>query len=175
MRFWVKVGLFLSAYLPVFFILVIKNWFNLPILILFVAVSFYSLIWWLLIIRVTKQTTKEEYRVIAATNKMKESLTYLLPYIIGFLPVNVNIWQDWVALITLLVIVFMVYVNSDLLYVNPLLLFVSYNIYEVEVYKPSLGKENSTQMITLITKRKKIPHSMTLLVHKVDKTTYLEE
>ncbi|WP_342685877.1 hypothetical protein [Methanoculleus sp. UBA291] len=175
MRLWVKVGLFLSAYLPLFFILTIKNWFNLPTFVLFVVISVYSLIWWWLIVRIARQTTKEEYRVTAATNKMKESLTYLLPYIIGFLPLNVNIWQDWAALVVLLVIVFMVYVNSDLLYVNPLLLFFSYNIYELEVYKPSMGEETSTQMITLITRRKKVPRNMTLSLHKVDKATYLEE
>ncbi len=175
MKLWVKIGLFLSAYLPLFFILAIKNWLNFPTLILFVMVLFYSLSWWGLIIHLTKQATKEEYRVSAAKNKMNESLTYLLPYVIGFLSIDVNIWQDWVALVALLVIVFMVYVSSDLLYVNPLFLFVSYKIYEVEVYKPSIGREDSTQMITLITRRDKIPHNMTLSLHRVDKTTYLEE
>ena len=56
MRFLVKVGLFISAYLPLFLILSVKNWYNVYLIILFVIISLYIFVWFLIFFIVKKQT-----------------------------------------------------------------------------------------------------------------------
>ena len=71
-------------------------------------------------------------------------------------------WKDLVALAILLVILFVVYINSDLLYVNPLLSFFNYRFYSAEVTKLSyIG--NPIRNFTIITQNN----------IKVDNTIYV--
>ncbi len=147
MRLWVKVVLFLSSYLPLFLILTIKNWFNFYVTVVFIIVCAYSLLVWVFI--VSKRETVESYKVLKAENKTQESLNYLIPYIISFIGFDLNKWQDWSALTILLSILFVVYLNSDLLYINPILSFFKYKIYKVEVCKPIIGCEETKSEVLL--------------------------
>ncbi|MDI6719551.1 MAG: hypothetical protein QMD46_08085 [Methanomicrobiales archaeon] len=153
MRLWVKIGLFLSAYLPLFLILAINNWFNLYITGLFVIILVISLIWFVVVF-IVKRTTRESYHVVNVENKAKDALNYVIPYIISFISLDLSKWQDSIALAILLVIIFVVYVQSELLYINPLLFFFGYSLYSLEVCKPSLGCEETKTEITIIAKRK---------------------
>ncbi|ACL16001.1 hypothetical protein [Methanosphaerula palustris] len=152
MKFWVNVGLFLSAYLPFFVILAIKNWYNQYVTIVFLIVALYSFVWFL-IIWIIEKNTIECYKVVKAENKTKDSLSYLVPYIISFVGFDLTRWQDISALSILLLILFAVYVNSDLLYINPMLSFFKYRVYQVEVSKIAAGCDDSRWDITLLTKR----------------------
>lgn len=152
MKFWVKVGLFLSAYLPLFVILAIKNWYSPFATAVFLITVLYSFVWFL-IIWVIEKTTAESFKVIKAENITKDSLSYLVPYIISFVGFDLTRWQDIFALSILLLILFAVYVNSDLLYINPLLSFFNYRVYKVEVSKIAAGCDGTTWDITLLTKR----------------------
>ena len=152
MRFWVKVGLFLSSYFPLFLILAIKNWFNCYMTLILIIVSTYSLVW-IGIISISKKWTVESYNVLKVENRTQESLNYLIPYIISFIGFDLNKWQDWGVLAILLAILFVVYLNSDLLYVNPMLLFFKYKIYKIEVCKPIIGCEDTRSEILIITNR----------------------
>lgn len=134
MRFWVKIGLFLSAYLPLFLILAIKNWLNIYAVSIFVLVALYSCVWFLMI-WVVKKETVDLYHVVSVEDKTKDALTYLVPYIIAFIGFDMNRWQDLTALFILMIILFAVYVNSDLLYINPLLSMFGYQVYQIEVQK----------------------------------------
>jgi len=125
MRFWVKIGLFLSAYLPLFLILTIKNWFNWYMVGILCLVIVYSCVWFLLI-RIVKRETAEPYKIAGMNDKTKDTLTYLIPYIIAFVGFDLNSWQNLTALLILMVILFAVYMNSDLLYFNPLLSMFGY-------------------------------------------------
>jgi hypothetical protein len=153
MRLLVKLGLFLSAYLPLFLILAIKNWYSVTATIIFLFVVLYSFIWFLMIWIVNKETT-DSFNVISMENKTKDALTYLVPYIISFIGFDINKWQDLTALLILLVILFAVYVNSDLLYINPLLALFSYRIYQVEVKKVAAGCEDKKWDITVLSSEK---------------------
>lgn len=169
----VIIGLFLSSYLPLFLILAIKNWPNIVALVVLLLVGVCSLVWWILL-KHPKNTTPESFRVLEVKDKMKESLTYLFPYIIGFLPLDLYLIQDWIALAVMLFFVFLVYSRSDLIYVNPILLLFSYTIYEMKVYKPSLGEKQSTQIIMLISKKKITDYRMDVSLYKVDENVFLE-
>jgi hypothetical protein len=173
MRLWVKVGLFLSSYLPLFLILTIKNWFNRDMLFIFIVATAYSLVW-IVIITLAKIGTAESYKVLKAEDKTKESLNYLVPYIISFIGFDLSKWQDWSALVILLSILFVVYLNSDLLYINPILSFFKYKIYDVEVCKPTIGCEETKAKILLITMKNSIQKDETICIKDIDVNVFLE-
>jgi hypothetical protein len=83
-------------------------------------------------------------------NKSKDALTYLVPYIIAFISFDMTKWQDLTALFVLLILLFAVYVNSDLLYINPLIALFGYQIYQVEVKKIASGCDEKTWEITVL-------------------------
>jgi cellulose synthase/poly-beta-1,6-N-acetylglucosamine synthase-like glycosyltransferase len=174
MRLWVKVGLFLSSYLPLFLILVIKNWFNLYLTIFITIISIICLFIWIAIINISKKGTAESFKVLKAEEKTKESLNYLIPYIISFIGFDLNKWQDWSALVILLAILFVVYLNSDLLYINPLLSFFKYKIYNVEVCKPTMNCEETKAEILLITEKNRIKKDDEITVKDIDEGIVLE-
>jgi len=152
MRAWVKLGLFLSSYLPLFLIFAIRNWPNSLANFILGFVVIYSSVW-AAIIWLTKKTTLDSYKVLKADNKAKDALSYLIPYIISFISFDLTKWQDISSIFILLAILFVVSMHSELIYINPVLYFLKYRVYDVEVCKPYLGCENSINKIILITKR----------------------
>lgn len=167
MKLWVKIGLFLSSYLPLFLILAIKNWFDSHMVLILIFVSVYSLVW-IIIINNSKKGTSESYRVIKVRDKSHESLNYIIPYIISFIGFDLNKWQDWSALGILLLMLFMIYLNSELLYINPMLSFFHYRIYGVKVCKPIIGCKETVSEILLITKKDRIKNNDDITVKDID-------
>lgn len=153
MRLLVKLGLFLSAYLPLFLILAIKTWFDVTAIVILLAVVLYSFVWFVMIWVRQKETT-DSYNVVGVENKSKEALTYLVPYIIAFISFDMTKWQDLTALFVLMLLLFAVYVNSDLLYINPLLALFSYQVYQVEVKKIAAGCDEKKWDITVLSSEK---------------------
>lgn len=131
MRLWVKIGLFLSSYLPFFLILAIKNWLDYRLLVLFAIVFAYSLVWAILFLVLKKDTT-DTFKITKIENRSHDSLTYLVPYIISFMNFDLSKWNDCASLLVLLVLIFYIYINSNLLYVNPILHVFGYRFYRVE-------------------------------------------
>jgi len=167
MKLWVKMGLFLSSYLPLFLILAIKNWFDYRMVLILIVVSMYSLIW-VAIIYNSKKGTSESYRVIKAKDKSQESLNYIIPYIISFIGFDLNKWQDWGAFGILLLMLFVVYLNSELLYMNPMLAFFHYRIYRVKVCKPVIGCKDTVSEIILISKKDRIKKNDDISIKDID-------
>jgi hypothetical protein len=172
MSLLIKVGLFLSAYLPLFAILAVKNWYDLLTFALLLGACLYSFVWFLLI-WYTQKSTYESWTVIKIEDKSKDSLAYLIPYIISFMTVNVGDVRDMASLGILLIILFAVYINSDLLFVNPLLSFLNFKIYTAEVRKNLVGVESTSNIITLIT-RNSIKPSDNILVWDMWENVSLE-
>lgn len=172
MQLWVKLGLFLSSYLPLFLILAIKNWYNLALNIVLLFVIGYSLIWFI-IIRLVNKSTTESYTVVKVESKTKDALSYLIPYIISFIAFDIDKMQDIISLIILLLILFVVSINSEIIYVNPILYFIKYDIYDIEACKPYIDCEKSIIKIVLIAKSK-IKKGSTIDVRNVDGNVMLE-
>lgn len=173
MKLWVKIGLFLSSYLPLFLILAIKNWFDSRMVLILIFVSMYSLVW-IIIINNSKEGTSESYRVIKAKDKSHESLNYIIPYIISFIGFDLNKWQDWSALGILLLMLFMIYLNSELLYINPMLSLFNYRIYSVKVCKPVIGCEETVSEILLISNKDRIKKNEDITIKDIDGNVMLE-
>jgi len=64
-------------------------------------------------------------------NTGKATLQYFLTYVIPFLAVEIFDWQDLATYGIIFVIIGILYIKSDLIYLNPTLLLLRYNIYKV--------------------------------------------
>ena len=172
MRFWVKIGLFLCSYFPLFVILCIKNWFDLYLTILLSFVLIYSCIW-ILIIKYTKQNTKESYHILDVENKTKESLTYIIPYLIAFSNFDFHMWGDWASLMLLLLILFVICIKSELLFINPILSLFDYRIYRLTVQKLHI-QNNTIEGDILLLSQNTLKKDMIIYVKDIDNDVRLE-
>jgi hypothetical protein len=169
MSLWIKIGLFLSAYSPLFLILTIKNYPYINLIPFFLIIIGYSMIVWGLILYDSKKSTKEFYKVLNVENKTHESLSYLAPYIVAFLSFDFTKWQDITILFIFLLIIFVAFLNSDLIYINPILMFFKRKIYRVEVCKSQIECEKTKREIILISKESKIEIGSNIHANDIDK------
>ncbi len=145
MRRWAKWFLFFNSYTPLFLILVVRNldpsgaparggetafglivhslrlpWFSWALIAL-IAVSNLTLFVFMWQVRRLAGVSETVSRVSAKTG---ESLNYIVTYIIPFLGFNST--RDIVPLVILMAVIGIIYVNSNLLYTNPMLAFCGY-------------------------------------------------
>lgn len=140
-----KLILFLSAYIPLFIIIGIKYFLKLiynikipyletsipipivPIIILIVVTTLYH--YFKIIINNSKSETEKFFEVNRIDEKNDIILTYLVPYFFSF--ISINSLEEFLCCIFIFLIIFMIYINSEILYINPLLIFSGYNFYKI--------------------------------------------
>ncbi|MBU1598430.1 MAG: hypothetical protein KKE98_08365 [Nanoarchaeota archaeon] len=135
---YVKIFLFLSSYAPLFLILGIKNYFSIPLVIIMIALILISL---LFLVYVTKKASKMsgDYKsIVDAKDKSHQYLEYIIAYIIPFLGFNPNNVADMIALIIVFIIIGILYIRSDLIYMNPVLNFLGYKMFKVTLAEGNL-------------------------------------
>ncbi|MDU9377094.1 hypothetical protein McpSp1_17400 [Methanocorpusculaceae archaeon Sp1] len=135
MRLWVKIGMYLSAYLPLFLLLMVLNEFQIFTILLF-TISLVGVVLWGVMLYLRKQETSENFTVGSVENISKDVVAYIIPYFISLLNYDLTKWKDLFVLLFLLVLLLIIYIRGNLLYVNPILLVLGYHIYRLHVYKP---------------------------------------
>jgi uncharacterized membrane protein YhdT len=150
-----KILLFLSSYTPLFLILLLKvtsqlvdnyqeteqiviksfllaNWVSILVLvILFLIIVFPNIILGL-ILKDTKRTNNPKQVKVRSVNKMNHIyMEYLISYIIPFLAFDFSDFFDMSALMLLIVTIGIIYINSDLLYININFNIRGYNLYNI--------------------------------------------
>lgn len=147
-------ALFVSSYLPLFVLIIIKqvaenldyfHWSGISFASISIFISKFglssilglvSLFGWLgyrKTIGNLEEVAKNGYpvKVIDVKNKNSESIGYIATYIIPFLYQSFNNWYECFSILFLLVIIYRIYINSSLLLINPLLSF-RFSIFEIE-------------------------------------------
>ena len=152
LNLFVKWILFLTAYYPLFLIIVIKNthiknlltisW-NFFISPIFIIIVLGLLLYWLLwsFIFTQKRATKKEITIENVKDLSNESLSYILTYLIAFLQINLTTPNDIICILILLFIIGVIYTSSNLIHVNPMLYLLGCTIYEAEVSTSSIDKK----------------------------------
>ncbi|MBU4547452.1 MAG: hypothetical protein KKH76_01385, partial [Euryarchaeota archaeon] len=102
-----------------------------------------------------------------------ESLNYLAPYLVAFLNFNLTKWQDVTVLLIFLLIIFVVYMTSDLIYTNPLLAFFQCRIYRVKVCKSRGDCEKSQKIILLLSRNDKFELDKEIRLKSIDRGVFL--
>ena len=156
-----KFALFVTSYLPLFILVVLRQIyenqytigkvrFNLKEIILFfqqfglsiflILISIFGLLGCIMIFKNLEKDVKngDNVTVLNVNNKNSESIGYIATYIIPFLFQNFSDWYELFAFVFIMLIIYRIYINSNLILINPILSF-KYSIFEIE-YKKQNGQ-----------------------------------
>lgn len=161
--------LFITSYIPLFLLICLKQFYgnkeflywsgfsDHSVIIFFqkfglscilIVLSSFGLIGCYLLFKNLEKDSKngENVTIKEINNRNSESIGYIATYIVPFLFQNFNDWYEITAFVFLMVIIYRIYINSNLLIINPLLSF-RYSIFEME-YTTSNGKDRKGLIIT---------------------------
>lgn len=142
----IKILLFFSAYSPLFLILVIKNielfsnyhkfyntWSFWLVLIPFIF-AIIACIFFVIFIKFNENKAADsEYVLLNYNDTASQSISYIITYIIPFLDFNLSYRYDILCVYVLLVVIGIIYINTDLIHSNPLLYVLGYSAFDTEV------------------------------------------
>lgn len=181
--------LFFIAYYPLFLILLIQNSklidrvFNWD----FVNFKFIELndtfIWGVILglitfviiivfLRFQSNTNTIQYKIISIKDISHETLNYILTYLIAFLSLDMNNPKIILCIGILLFIIGVIYINSNMLYVNPILQLLGFSIYELMVTRNNTNDKCKIITISKIEKIKKEKYIDISLVNEGVKNIY---
>lgn len=131
----VKILLFLSSYLPLFAILTLVSWSkNRTLSYVFVAVGVVS--WVTLAVYLRYARTKinpENLQIKSAQQRDAEILSYIVTYLIPFMADFSKPPIELIALGVFFVVIGFLYVNSNMIHINPMLNLQGFHLFEVEL------------------------------------------
>lgn len=157
-----KVILYLSSYVPLYFILIIKNvliklenrgwnisdikFFNTIddwVLIVLILLTIISLTFVSIILSKIKEYHQNRYRVIKVNGTSNDSvLNYISIYILTFIDFNMNSISNIATLVFIMILLGIISINYDELYVNPTLLIIwNYRIYNITINRNGKGRD----------------------------------
>ena len=133
-NFPTRVILFLSSYAPLFLIMAVKygslhRYFALS-MVLVGAISVLLLLFYL-----KQSATLAVDRVVVEkiSGKDTEAMSYIVTYLIPFLDIKLDEVSSSVSLLLLFVVIAVLYVHSNLIYINPTLNLLGYHLFEIEL------------------------------------------
>lgn len=141
-----KLLLFISAYSPLLLIIAIKTYsykitipldkvpYEIPIIsiglivlfIIFIFISFH-------LINRSKSNTRKYIIVNNVDEKTDIILSYLIPYIISFISLGTP--EEIISAIVIFTFVFLIYSNSEIIYINPIFMLFGYKFYHLYTEK----------------------------------------
>lgn len=140
-RQWVKIGLFFSSYIPFYAIMAVITrdltvavyGFNVPYSAVFfitISVASFYVLNKVLKLRTSEEPAPKHFDSVRRRNDLLTS--YLVAYIFPFVSIDYALWENWFILVVFFFVLGAIQIQSDQLYVNPVLSMMGYDIYEVE-------------------------------------------
>ncbi|SHH23417.1 hypothetical protein [Clostridium grantii] len=163
--------LYISSYIPLYIIFIISNSFdiysgyleikiredyninllidaakkNIVLIIVFLCLSIFSFVLLIKIIKAASSSTN--YNDFYCLKRNNEKINeYILVYILPFITVNSNDFKALTMFLVIFIVIGIVSVRNDLVYVNPILYMLQYNIYSFT------GNQETEERFILITK-----------------------
>ena len=127
-----------------------------------ITVSMAFLIWYLKY----RNINSNKFKIESVENKTGENLTYILPYMVAFYQVDFSSINNIIVFLIMFITIFSVYINSNLISINPTLTMLGYKIYIVIV--------NKNQKIFLISKNNVSKYDKELRLQPVCCNIYIE-
>jgi hypothetical protein len=125
--------LFLSSYAPLFLIIAVRGWHdNWHLALLLAIVAVVSVI--VLFVFLHQAQTFAPSKIVAAsvTSRDGDAMSYIVVYLLPFLAVHLSDATDVWSLGIVLFVIGLLYVNSNMIYTNPVLNIAGYHIFEIE-------------------------------------------
>jgi len=138
-RLFTSILLFISAYSPLFLMLSVNDFdfdgfrnFKHPIAIyIMLAASALSVILLLLIVKKMKRGNMP-IKIIKVKNRSIDLISYTIPYIIPFLGFDLSKTENILSLAIFLLLLCLLTIRSKAVFMNPILLIIGYNLYDLE-------------------------------------------
>ena len=138
-----KIAMFISSYSFLFLALAMKFSNNFTFWVL-LAISCLGV--FITLVIVNTKINADEANVVHVVAKNDQVAGYLVTYILPFSGFSFITLSDQLSLLVLFLTIGILYIKADLIYINPTLMLLGYNIYDVTL-------ENGTNRV-LLTKRK---------------------
>ena len=166
---FVRCMLFVSSYFPLTLIVWILFWTQQPVLawgalgigligLILTYVYFFKIV-------PGMQTIQE--KVTGRQIRDGDIMGYIASYIIPLVTLPLNGLQQDAVLLIFIVVLGIVYINSDMIRINPMLSILGYHLYEITV-------ENETESYSLLTRRR-IKLGETVRIVDVGRDIFLEK
>lgn len=134
-----SVLLSVSAYSPLFLILVVKDFdfyysytFNHPMGILVLAsISIISILLLFITIKSIKRGNMP-VTIVSVKNRSIDLINYTIPYIVSFFGFDLAKIEDVISLSIFLLLLLFLTIKSKSVFMNPILLLAGYNLYDLE-------------------------------------------
>lgn len=127
-----KFILFVSSYFPLFVILAVQYWeSNLPIALTFLGVGGIGLAGMFACLRMAGRVSPLPIQVTEIKARDEAALSYIVTYIVPFLVQPSDSPHKVAAMAIFFLVVALLYMNVDLVHINPMLSLVGYRLYDV--------------------------------------------
>lgn len=138
-KIWTSILLFISAYSPLFLILAVKDFdfecsykLEHPLAIyIMLGLSFLSVVILFLTIKYMPRGNMP-VEIKTVTNRSVDLINYTIPYILSFFGFDLSKWEDVISLTIFLTIMLVLTITSRSLFLNPILAFAGYGLFDVE-------------------------------------------
>lgn len=158
-----RVAMFLSSYAPLFVLLAYVNRNCVWTWGVLMAIAAASLVGLVLVMLEKRRERGPELRVAHAKPQDGEVLAYIATYLIPFLGLDLTKSNDIVVFCGFMAVLMLVYVNSNMLLVNPLLSIAGYHAFEIT--------DPDDHVYSLIARRKDL--DVGLRIHPAQISRYL--
>ena len=95
------------------------------------AVGVVGLIGLIVLLRVSKRIPSRQLRIEEVTERDAEAMSYMMTYVIPFLAITGTSQEERIALGIFFLVLAVLYMNSSMLHINPMLNLLRYRIYEI--------------------------------------------
>jgi hypothetical protein len=159
--------LFLSSYFPlslIFFVILVHEHRKIASGIL--AIGLGGLLWMLLYLRKAQTLGGVQIKIVEFHRRDAEAMAYIVTYIIPFFVIPFHGWKEGVALAIFFVVLGILYVNSNLIHINPMLNLFGYHLYEI------IAEDGGVHSLLA---RRTIRHKESIIVVKLGDEILLEK
>jgi hypothetical protein len=161
--------LFLSAYSPVFLILALRAYGRAcPLVIMAVCLLLAATVGVMAVLLVVSRTEPQQMRLVTVEQRDGDLAGFLVAYLLPFVGVLASDWRDVLAVALFIGFIGIVYVNSRMIYVNPLLAVFGYHLILIRATTDPKGRSAaSLSPQFLITKRHRLRPDETFTARSV--------
>jgi hypothetical protein len=128
-----RVILFLSSYAPLFLIIAMRGWCDSRYLAGgLVVVAALSVVVLFVFLNTAQRLAADKIKVDSVVSRDGDAMSYIVTYLLPFLAVKLNDIIDVASLGIVLLVIAILYVNSNMIYTNPVLNIAGYHIFEIQ-------------------------------------------
>ena len=165
---FIRILLFLSSYFPLLLIFTIQNFKKFGEMALVpVIVGTIALLGLATFMRWVRGSADRREVVVSVQRKDSEVMSYIVTYIIPFLGLDLSSFANQFSLCLFFFMLMIIYINTNLIHINPMLNMAGYHIYEIE--------NNDGEIQTIISKKSRLVNKDKLRLVMIGDNLFMEK